>query len=241
MLRLPIDSSWNVIWDSQDGNYASTAQSVRVTYPKGKFASAAGAHFRARPGKTFPTPTIAVSYEVFFPDDWDFVLGGKLPGFWGGDPGAGGGNWNDGGWSARVMFREKGEAVAYVYMATDQGRFDGTANCPLVRQQGPGFDDIAHHTNGAGIDMWRGKGLRFRKGVWNAVTISGTVNSPGKCDGTVSLTVNGATQSFSGMRWSKRPMNVEGFIFSSWMGGGSKEYAPDKTQCADFRNIKIVT
>lgn len=238
MLRLPIDATWNVIWDSGNKNYTSDDKVVEVTYLKGKFASAAGAHFRAQP-RGFPYSEISLSYKVFFPANFDFVLGGKLPGFWGGEPGSGGGDWNSNGWSARVMFREKGEAVAYLYMCTDQGKYNGSENCSLVKNQGSGFDTVAHHTNGAGVDLWRKKGLQFEKGKWNSVTLSATVNSPGKSNGSISLTVNDKTQKFDGVCWSKSAKKINGFIFASWMGGGSSEYAPKKTQHASFKDFTI--
>lgn len=237
MLRLPIDSSWNVVWDSGKG-YTDNEKCIRVTYLKDKFASGAGAHFRAQP-HGFPYSSVTVEYSVFFPADWDFVLGGKLPGLWGGEPGSGGGDWNSKGWSSRVMFRESGEAVAYIYMCTDQGSYSGDEKCALVRNQGPGFNHIAHHTNGAGIDLWRSKGLKFKKGAWNSVKMSVKINSPGKSDGSLELTINDKTQSFDKLCWSKSGKKVEGFVFSSWMGGGSKEYAPRKTQHAEFKDFKI--
>jgi hypothetical protein len=237
MLRLPIDATWNVIWDAGK-NYTSDDEKIQVTYLKEKFASNAGAHFRAQP-KGFPYSEVAVSYKVFFPRDWDFVLGGKLPGVWGGDPGSGGGNWNSDGWSARVMFREGGEAVAYLYMSTDQGSYNGSEKCPLVKNQGTGFDDIAHHTNGAGIDIWRKKGLQLKKGTWNSVTLAVKVNTRGKADGSITLTVNGKTQTFNKICWSKTSQKINGLTFASWMGGGSAEYAPKKTQRADFKDITI--
>jgi hypothetical protein len=238
MLKLPIDAAWNVIWDSGDKNYTSDGKGIHVTYPKGKFASAAGANFRAQP-KGFPYSTVSVSYKVFFPADFDFVLGGKLPGVWGGEPGSGGGDWNSKGWSARVMFREGGDAVAYLYMCTDQGGYNGSEKCALARNQGPGFDAIAHHTHGAGIDLWRGTGLRFKKGAWNAVTLAVTRNAPGKSNGSVALTVNDRTQTFGGVCWSEAAMKINGFLFASWMGGGSREYAPQKTQQASFKDFVI--
>jgi hypothetical protein len=237
MLRLPIDPSWNVTWDSDKG-YADDDKCIRVTYLKGKYGSAGGAHFRAQP-RGFPYSEITLEYSVYFPEDWDFVLGGKLPGFWGGEPGSGGGAWNSRGWSARVMFREGGEAVAYLYMCTDQGSYNGNEKCALVKNQGGGFKEIAHHTNGAGIDLWRRRGLQLKKGSWNAISLSAKVNSPGKSDGSISLTVNGKTQSFDNLCWSKSGKKIEGFIFASWMGGGSSGYAPKKTQRAEFRGFKI--
>jgi len=241
-LKTPVNSTWNVSnGNGKKKNYTSDASGIHVTYVKHKFASKAGVNFRAQPKGVFPTDTLLLEYDVFFPEDFDFVLGGKLPGMWGGAAGAGGGNWNDEGWSFRVMFREKGEAVAYVYMATDQGKYSGDEQCKLVKNQGNGFDDIAHHTNGAGIDLWRDQGLKFKKGQWNSVSLLAKCNSPGKADGMVSLIVNGETKIFKNIQWSEKKMKIAGLAFTTWFGGGSRRYAPSKTQKASFKNIRLTT
>ena len=235
-LPTPISKMWNVTWDSKKGNYTDDAKGIHCEYPKGDFGSAAGTYFRAEP-KGFPCTNVTLSYDVYFPESFDFVKGGKLPGIWGGEPGSGGGDWNDNGWSFRVMFREGGQAVAYIYMCTDQGSYDGDEKCKLVKNQGPGFDTIAHHTNGAGIDLWRDSKLQFKKGAWNTVSINVKVNDPKKSNGVVELTVNNVTMKFNGMCWSEKAKKASGILFATWFGGGSKEYAPSKTQKADFRNV----
>ena len=239
-LKTPVtQKEWNVIAGDSTQNATSDATGIHVTYAKGQFASQAGINFKASP-PSFPSTTVTLSYQVYFPNDFDFVKGGKLPGIWGGQPGSGGGDWNDKGWSFRVMFREKGTAVAYIYMSTDQGQYTGDAKCKLVKNQGPGFDTIAHHTNGAGIDLWRDQGLVFKRGQWNDVVLRAKCNSPGTSDGLVSLTVNNVTKTFPHMRWSEKLQKIEGIAFATWFGGGSKKYAPTKTQKADFRNVSYV-
>lgn len=233
-----IDAHWNVIWDSKEKNYTSDAKGIHVVYAKGQYASKAGVNFRAQP-KGIVSTKLTMEYAVYFPEDFDFVKGGKLPGMWGGEAGSGGGDWNTDGWSFRVMFREDGEAVAYVYMCTDQGNYDGDEKCPLVKNQGPGFDEIAHHTKGTGIDLWRTQGLRFKRGQWNDVCLRAECNSPGKSDGLVSLTINGKTKSFSKLRWSQKLVKIEGIAFTSWFGGGSRDYAPKKNQTATFKDFRF--
>ena len=233
------NKDWNVTWDSKN-NCTSDDQGIRVAFDKGGYASAAGAHFRAEP-KSLPATSVELKYPAVFDKDFDWVKGGKLPGLWGGAPGAGGGEWNDKGYSFRVMFREGGQAVAYIYMCTDQGTYSGDEKCKLVKNQGKGFDDIAHHTNGAGIDLWRQSKMKFVKGSVNTVAIKLTVNSPGKADGLVQLTVNGETQRFDGMQWCEKPKKVEGIVFASWMGGGDDSYAPHQKQGILFRDVTLTT
>lgn len=235
-LSLPVSKAWNVTWESSAKNWSSDASALTVTYKKGGFASSSGVNFRAQPFG--PSRDITLEYEAYFDDAFDFVKGGKLPGVWGGAPGSSGSDWNSKGYSCRVMWREDGAAVAYVYLCTDQGSYDGDSKNPLVRNQGKGFDDIAHHTNGAGIDLWRKDGLRLRRGAWNTIKLRVVANSPGKADGSVELAINGTSKRFDGIEWSKSGKLIEGIMFASWFGGGSKEYAPKKDQTIRFRNIQ---
>jgi len=55
-----------------------------------------------------------VEYKVRIDNDFDFVRGGKLPGFCGGSSPMGGRNTTDG-FSARIMWRELGMLTQYVY------------------------------------------------------------------------------------------------------------------------------
>ena len=238
-LPLPINKKWNVVWDSGKKNYTSSEDGILVTYAKGEFAASGGANFRVVPESIFPCASVALEYKVYFPEGFDFVKGGKLPGIWGGEPGASGGDWNANGWSFRVMFREGGQAVAYVYMATDQGKYDGDEKCPLVKNQGRGFDAIAHHTNGAGIDLWRDQGLKLVVGRWNSIALKASVNSPGQANGLVELTVNGKTKSFDKIQWFEKTKKINGMMFTSWFGGGSEDYAPRKTQKATFKDFVL--
>ena len=48
---------------------------------------------------------VSLSYSVFFPADFDFVLGGKLPGLNGGHGGCSGGKSADSCFSTRLMVR----------------------------------------------------------------------------------------------------------------------------------------
>lgn len=57
-----------------------------------------------------------VEYEVYFPSDFDFVKGGKLPGFHGGNLDCSGYSVVPNGkncFSTRLMWRENGEVCAF--------------------------------------------------------------------------------------------------------------------------------
>jgi len=242
-----VNSKWNVVWNMNNNNWVSNEEGIHVTYPKGGYASNAGVNFRAAPTDMFPATTTTIRYRVYIPDTFEWVHGGKFgPGIWIGKPGSGGGNWNKAGASVRLMWREDGQIVSYVYCCTDLGKYNGTSDCPLVKHQGHGFSDIAHHTKGAGIDLWRDAppALKLRKGQWNDITMSVKLNSKNaKADGVISVTVNNVSKSFSGMAWTKYPKKkkISGVLFASWFGGGSRKYAPTKDHVVTFKDVVITT
>lgn len=57
-----------------------------------------------------------LEYEVYFPSDFEWVKGGKLPGLAGGPTGCGGGKDPTSCWSARIMWRREGDGEAYMYV-----------------------------------------------------------------------------------------------------------------------------
>lgn len=103
----------NIVADPQD----PTAKVLEITYPAGKVGQeedGGGAQWRLRFETSLDTCT--VEYQVFFPVGFDFVKGGKLPGLSGGTS-PGGGKKSDGsyGFSARIMWREGGAVLQYMY------------------------------------------------------------------------------------------------------------------------------
>jgi hypothetical protein len=62
-----------------------------------------GTGFYADPVDLTQASTVTLSYKVFFPADFDFVMGGKLPGLFGGRPGCSGGDAGTDCFSTRFM------------------------------------------------------------------------------------------------------------------------------------------
>ena len=57
---------------------------------------------------------VRLEYEVYFPTGFEWVKGGKLPGFLGGPIGCSGGDDPYGCWSVRLMWRREGAGEAYM-------------------------------------------------------------------------------------------------------------------------------
>lgn len=87
---------------SVNGNRDASINSVRVVYPKGSFdlghssAPVGGAEFYAHPMDLTRAQNVTLEYEVYFPVDFDFAHGGKLPGLYRGKEGCSGSDSADG-------------------------------------------------------------------------------------------------------------------------------------------------
>jgi hypothetical protein len=81
---------------SQSSHWESTANSVQVFYPGGSINPGnypqGGAQFYGHPLDLSHAKNATLEYSVYFPIDFDFVKGGKLPGLYGGHGGCTGGS-----------------------------------------------------------------------------------------------------------------------------------------------------
>ncbi|EJF56287.1 hypothetical protein DICSQDRAFT_141339 [Dichomitus squalens LYAD-421 SS1] len=123
--------------DAPDGKL-----SMRAIYPAGSYTFShdpqGGFSFYA-PGPSNVDLTTAkeatFSYDVYFPSDFDFVKGGKLPGLYGGDSddealSCSGGRRDDGCWSARFMWRTNGAGELYTYLPPDYDENQAVCDIP---------------------------------------------------------------------------------------------------------------
>ncbi len=107
----------------KDPTVANSVNNVlHVKYPKGSCSSACGIssgvslHISPLPESEKAT----LEYEVYFPADFDFVKGGKLPGIMGGSKGCAGCRRDEplrsNCFSARFMWGPDGEGYPYLYL-----------------------------------------------------------------------------------------------------------------------------
>ncbi|KIO25566.1 polysaccharide lyase family 14 protein, partial [Tulasnella calospora MUT 4182] len=139
-----------------------------------------GADFYAAPLDISKSNNVSMSYSVFFPKNFDFVLGGKLPGLYGGRPGCSGGDPAEDCFSTRLMWRKGGAGELYLY-APKSKQGDGVCNTP------PKSDCNVDY----GLSIGRGS-FKFAPGRWTNVRQTVVLNTPGKPDGTFALEVDGA-------------------------------------------------
>jgi hypothetical protein len=132
-------SSWRDAWGIDGsgefgfGNMKASGSTLDVKYGKGSSApsctncpTSGGGQFYQNLGKNGHTDltkatTLYLKYDVRFPSGFDFGLGGKLPGLYGGNPGEASGGNHGQAWSTRFMFRNGSKGEVYVYTPSGDG------------------------------------------------------------------------------------------------------------------------
>lgn len=143
-------------------------------------------------------------YDVKFAADFDFAKGGKLPGLGPEKPVTGGKPMRADGWSARLMWREDGKIISYVYHQDQPGRYGDSKAAARVK---------------------------FARGAYHAVTLQVTVNSAGdKADGRVAVYLDGR-KLIEHRKLCLRGTDgnealIERVLFSTFFGGSSPDWAP---------------
>lgn len=204
-----------------------------------------GTGFFASPEDLFPATAARVSYEVFFDKDYTWVKGGKLGfGLGIGDAlkTATGGDWAQRAGSVRVMWREDGQAIGYMYLPLENRGRD-----TVIRTQSLDFLKATKGSIGerTGIKLFHkddGARLQFKKNAWNTVEWDLRMNDVGKKNGKLSLTINGVTRRLDGVVFRKSgDIRFNGVIFHSFFGGSTLDWACKTQQHLAFRKIKIET
>lgn len=248
---------------------------LQVLYPKGSInpgnKPVGGIGFYAHPSLVFPSPDfITLEYDLYFADDFDPVLAGKLPGIFIGSPGASGGRHSNNQASARLMWRtfankyikaemeaENGKKITLVMpdkkameVIRDQEMKNGLIEAEVYCYNSDNQDESYSKLPGFipndtyGDSLWRGV-IHFRKGQWNHVELTVKQNSftngKGNKDGVLIITLNGTEkQRFDKMVWTDLPANIEGLVLESFYGGSKPQYASSADTSIYFRDFKII-
>ncbi|GJE88071.1 hypothetical protein PsYK624_041540 [Phanerochaete sordida] len=144
-----------------------------TTEPKG------GADFYAAPIDISSASNVSLEYSVFFPEDFDWVLAGKLPGIYGGHKTCSGGDDALSCFSTRLMWREGGAGELYLYAPKDR-QTEALCSTPPM--------SVCDQTYG--LSIGRGS-FNFTPGAWTHVRQTVWLNAPGQQDGGFVLEVDG--------------------------------------------------
>jgi hypothetical protein len=251
MALLPIPSPkerkekpWFISGWSNPERATMTAKALEMTCIPKKVGMDSGSGFKAKPLRKFPADHVIFEYSVHFPDDFNWVKGGKLPGLGlgPGDDAATGSDWQDALGSVRVMWREQGQGIAYLYLPLEIAK-DGTRD-GTIKVQGKAFEDAAEGSLGkhAGIDVFfkNRAGLQFSKGQWNTVRIQVKLNTPGKSDGFFELTINDETRRVDNVIFRKsKDIRINLALVVAFFGGSTLEWAAKKKETLSFKDFNI--
>ncbi|KAI5118330.1 hypothetical protein M0805_006612 [Coniferiporia weirii] len=138
-----------------------------------------GADFYATPLPLGDASNVTLEYSVLFPQDFDWVNGGKLPGLYGGHMTCSGGDDATSCFSTRLMWRTGGAGELYLYAPKDKQTYS------LCHTPPESVCDAAY-----GLSVGRGS-FNFAPGAWTHVRQTVSLNTPGKQDGGFSLEVDG--------------------------------------------------
>ena len=165
-----------------------------------------------------------LSYTVRFNEDFDFVKGGKLPGFCGGPENVSGGRPSNGtnGFSARLMWRADGRGEAYIYHKNQPEKYGQSYAFP--------------------------EDFRFVTGKPIQVRLAVTMNTPAKRDGTLRVWITQPGQSErlvvqqTDMEWrNTASYGVDSLYFESFHGGNDSSWAPTRACWAEFGQLKVTS
>ena len=220
-------------------------RAFEVTYRKGeRGGGSSNSAFLIAPPVFFPADRVRVSFKVWFDSSFPWTVnartpavGGKLGGFDIGEGSAAGGEFELGAASFRVTWKDGGSLLPYLYPATKKTYSDsasGKATWPLL-DQSPGFQRVSRIDKGIHVFVDKGsKPLVMQKERWNDVSMYVKLNTLGKYDGVMELTVNGETKRSNEVRYRYTNIKVMGYLMNTFFGGSQRPPTDTKAWFADF-------
>ncbi len=186
---------------------------LRIAYPAGSVGPGqGGGQFRV---KLPPREEYYLAYRLKFEDGFDFRRGGKLPGLCGGRANTGGNRPTGDGWSARYMWGRDGRMTVYLYHMGQRTQY------------------------GDGIAL----GVQLEPGRWYQLVQRIRVNTPERRDGQLQVWLDGReVLDRSDIRYRNVPgAMVDVFYFSTFHGGSSADWGPQRDSFARFDAFVIGT
>ena len=207
---------YKVVKNPRDGKKV-----LEITYPGGIIQEN-----KTRVRLSFPKVNAAtLTYSVLFADGFDFVRGGKLPGFGGGSAPRGGQK-SDGsnGFSARIMWREGGEIFQYMYWMERAKEKRWGDNLPWIDLRGDK------------------KPFRFIPDTWHMLKTTLVMNTAGERNGQVTSWFDGrlALSASGAFRAAGADFGIDQLLFTTFFGGNDLTWAPRKNEHIFFGDLEVV-
>lgn len=161
-----------------------------------------------------------VKFETGFNFNGSLNSGGKLPGLGSGDSCAGGATCTGtNGFSSRLMWRENGRAVLYLYHMNKAGTFG---------------DDIQF------TDPVSGSNMSFTAGQWHKITMHLRINTGTNLDGFVTVDMDGRrVVESTGLQFVNNGDLIDRFLLSTFFGGNDVTWNSQQDQSVFFDDISL--
>lgn len=207
------DNRLSIVADPLDANN----RALRVTYKANQIGGSSASVF------TYPIPggphaQLWLQYKVLFDSNFTWVKGGKLPGLAGYNGTKPTGCVNNSlldGFSARFMWRENGNGFLYLYN-------------PVKQDECGDYSPLASF---------------FTKGRWYTITSFVELGTANQYNGAVTTYIDGKEVSrVSGlMLRNSTSVSIDKFLFETFFGGSTTDWAPTSDQYSYFDDITIST
>lgn len=221
MFNTDFNNEWGSITGSANIINENNSNKLAVTHPVGHYKKGISA------GKELNEfNELYFSYEITFGKDYDFSMGGKMPGLSGLNPNVSAKPdgcktiGEDEGFSLRSMFREDGRAIGYFYHQ------DKTKSCG---------DEIDYQHEGQNFSFKREKTYLIEQFV--------KMNDANQANGIVTIYVNGfKVLEKTNMTFSENGIyGINYQYFQLWHGGNDSGWAVDRDSTAYFDNVVLST
>ncbi|XP_006460565.1 hypothetical protein AGABI2DRAFT_203648 [Agaricus bisporus var. bisporus H97] len=227
-------------------NWSPPSQAWEAFYPKGsinpKSDCPGGFGFYLSGPASFSSllekgaKEVVMSYRMMLAEDWEWVRGGKLPGFFGGEGqlaySCTGGRQEDRCkcFDMRPMWRRNGVGELYTYLPPVEGNTKVLKSVPPQSIENSNF----------GFSVGRGA-YKWEKAVgnWVAVACRIKLNDVGYANGEVEVWIDGErTINIAGLKFRDSEKSIiKGMHFETFFGGHSAEWASPKDQRAWFADV----
>ena len=221
MFNGDFENEWGKITGRANIVDRNGSQQLAVTHPKDQYNQGISS------GKKLNEYNeLYFSYQITFGKNYDFSMGGKLPGLAGLNPNSS--NNPDGcnsvgkddGFSLRSMFREDGRAIGYFYHQ------DKTRKC---------VDEIDYQHEGKNFSFKREKTYLIEQYV--------KMNDANQANGIVTIYVNGfKVLEKTNMTFAENGIYAINYqYFQLWHGGNNSDWAVDRDSTAYFDHVTLST
>lgn len=215
----------NIIWEEKDFNNDKNINllynnTINVTYDANIVDNGISKSYSL---SNFCSSTI-LEYKIYFPNNFDFVKGGKLPGLYGGDikEGCSGCVHSNKCFSTRLMWRKNGNGEIYLYSSNQKDL------------------NVKKYNDGScGVSLGRGN-FKFYKNKWIDIKEQIILNDLNNNNGIIKLWVNNTLYIENGNIefQNTNTKNITSLFFSTFYGGNTKDWAPKKDMYILFSNFK---